>query len=80
MKQKLYIRYHATIDGTLYEILDNVPNYKQLSEMSYFISKETIRTIKLMKISALYYVKMLIFGRALTRIEKSFEIIFEEQK
>jgi len=33
-----------------------------------------------MKISALYYVKMLIFGRALTRIEKSFEIIFEEQK
>ena len=80
MKQKLYIKYHSTIDGTLYEILDNVPNYKQLSENSYFVSKGTIRTIKLMKISALYYVKMLIFGRALTRIEKSFEICFEEQK
>lgn len=80
MKQKLYIKYHSTIDGTLYEILDNVPNYKQLSENSYFISKETIRTIKLMKISAIYYVKMLIFGRSLNRIEKSFEIIFEEQK
>ena len=40
MKQNLYIKYHSTIDGTLYEILDNVPNYKQLSEIHILLVRE----------------------------------------
>jgi hypothetical protein len=82
-KTHVKIGFHKQSDGIAYELIGEIPNiyeFHTIADKTYFVSKETSRTLKQMNSDEKDYIKVLIFGRSLKVLEKQFQFDFEEQK